>query len=195
MTTQDLITRAEFIYKKARRGVRCRGAAARGAAAPLRLSERARAARCVLTRFLPATARPQYQKYSEEKNKDRLLNPGDAFSELCMDFQFQIAALMEVRPACSAAAAATRRPRHRAACAALRRGAGRPRVRRAALRCSCKALRVGSEPWALRAVASFRRAGSADAHAPARVPRCPCRRLRSAPRRPRGSATARRWRR
>jgi hypothetical protein len=43
--------------------------------------------------------RPQYQKYSEEKNKDRLLNPGDAFSELCMDFEFQIAALAEVRPA------------------------------------------------------------------------------------------------
>ena len=27
MTTQDLITRAEFIYKKARRGACCRGAA------------------------------------------------------------------------------------------------------------------------------------------------------------------------
>ena len=100
MTTQDLITRAEFIYKKARglRG-RCR-CGVHGARVS---SAGGRCARHAPADAPPCPRRPQYQKYSEEKNKDRLLNPGDAFSELCMDFEFQIAALLEVRPARAAA--------------------------------------------------------------------------------------------
>jgi hypothetical protein len=39
----------------------------------------------------------RYEKYTKDENKDRLLNPGDAFSEACLDFQFQITALMEAR--------------------------------------------------------------------------------------------------
>jgi len=145
MTTQDLITRAEFIYKKAR-AVGCRLLArARSSALCFALPL---ALLCALPRALtrsPPLNRPQYQKYSEEKNKDRLLNPGDAFSELCMDFSFQIAALMEVR-----ASPGRHTPRARAARAraprALRCAAARGcRTRPAALlACSSRCLGLRS---------------------------------------------------
>ncbi len=100
MTTLDLITRAEFIYKKCAplffRRAACATCCVPRAEAhcamllPPRPPCRSRSARaCVLAH--------RYEKYTKDENKERLLNPGDAFSEAVLDFQTSIAALMEAR--------------------------------------------------------------------------------------------------
>jgi hypothetical protein len=55
---------------------------------------------CTAAHGRPASrlARLQYEKYTKEENRDRLMNPGDQFGEAVMDFQMQIATLTEARP-------------------------------------------------------------------------------------------------
>ncbi len=64
-----------------------------------RAGERADAQPCACPSRAPVRVRGRYEKYTKEENRDRLLNPGDAFSEACLDFQSQISSLMEARGA------------------------------------------------------------------------------------------------